>query len=437
MLEKLTILNTYLQTHFRLRFYDRPTLVNWQSRKIDHFIKNTLARSPFYQKYLHMSIENFPIMTKALMMENFDTLNTLGIKKQAALNIALRAEEDRNFSPKINGVTVGLSSGTSGHRGLFLVSPHECLKWAGIVLARVIPGQLTHHHKIAFFFRANSNLYETLQMGKRIQFGYYDLMVNFASNLERLHCQQPDILVGPPQVLRKIAQAQQKGKIQIAPSRVISIAEVLDPLDQSYIEGIFSVPLHQIYQCTEGFLGVSCPQGRLHLNEEFIHIEKEWLDDEKIRFVPVITDFTRSTQPMVRYRLDDILVESQKSCPCGSATTVLERIEGRCDDIFRLRAVSNQKEEISLLPDLIRHTIVRVSEAVTDYRVIQHDFDRIEIQIQSQAYQDDKDKISKGLTNLINRVGAQVPKLSFSPYIAPDLSKKLRRIERRFDRKIQ
>lgn len=35
-------------------------------------------------------------------------------------------------------------------------------------------------------------------------------------------------------------------------------------------------------------------------------IEKEWLDET--RFVPIITDLMRTSQPIVRYRLDDVLV---------------------------------------------------------------------------------------------------------------------------------
>jgi hypothetical protein len=41
-----------------------------------------------------------------------------------------------------DALTVGLSSGTSGNRGVFLVSRAERLRWAGILLGRALPGHL-------------------------------------------------------------------------------------------------------------------------------------------------------------------------------------------------------------------------------------------------------------------------------------------------------
>ena len=36
-------------------------------------------------------------------------------------------------------------------------------------------------------------------------------------------------------------------------------AEVLEPDDERRIAAVFGVPVQQVYQCTEGFLGASCP----------------------------------------------------------------------------------------------------------------------------------------------------------------------------------
>jgi hypothetical protein len=37
------------------------------------------------------------------------------------------------------------------------------------------------------------------------------------------------------------------------------------------------------------------------------YIEKDWIDEKSGRFSPIITDFNRKTQPIIRYKLDDIL----------------------------------------------------------------------------------------------------------------------------------
>lgn len=148
------------------------------------------------------------------------------------------------------------------------------------------------------------------------------------------------MIAAPPSLLRRLAEAVRTGKLNVKPQRVISVAEVLDPLDREYIGQAFGQIVHQIYQCTEGFLGCTCPYGTLHLNEDLVYIEKEYVPGKDRTFVPIVTDFSRMTQPIVRYRLNDLLTESDEPCPCGSPFTAIERIEGRCDDIFTPRTTA-------------------------------------------------------------------------------------------------
>ena len=62
----------------------------------------------------------------------------------------------------LGNITVGLSSGTSGSRGIFLASNIERARWVACVLDRVI-GFSLKKRKVAFFLRANSNLYSAVQ----------------------------------------------------------------------------------------------------------------------------------------------------------------------------------------------------------------------------------------------------------------------------------
>ena len=92
--------------------------------------------------------------------------------------MALRAERERDFQPTLGRLTIGLSSGTSGHRGLFVAAPHEQAAWAGTILARTIH-TLRRRLRVAFFLRSNSNLYERVG-GRLVQFRYFDLMLPLA-----------------------------------------------------------------------------------------------------------------------------------------------------------------------------------------------------------------------------------------------------------------
>jgi hypothetical protein len=90
----------------------------------------------------------FLTIDKAEMLANFDSLNTVGIRLGDALKVAHRGEQSRDFSAQLGDVTVGLSSGTSGNAGVFLADPRERARWAGNVLAKVLPHSLLRLERI-------------------------------------------------------------------------------------------------------------------------------------------------------------------------------------------------------------------------------------------------------------------------------------------------
>ncbi len=437
MIEQFIVLSHYLQTKYRPSFHSRQELEVWQERQVHRYLQKVLPLSPFYRRYYQgLQIQDwrdFPTIKKQIMMDNFDTLNTVNIRRDHALKIAFQSEESRDFSPQINDVSIGLSSGTSGNRGLFLVNRQERLKWAGIILAKVLPAPLWAGHKVAFFFRANNNLYQTVN-SRIVQFRFFDLLEPFSSHIQRLNYFQPSILVAPPLALRMLAEAIKLNKLKIKPMKVISMAEVLDPLDESFISEQFQQLVHQIYQCTEGFLGVTCSQGTIHLNEDLIVIQKEYLDDQNRRFIPVITDFHRITQPIIRYRLNDILVESKFPCACGSFFTALEKIEGRSDDVFYISPQSGGKL-IPVFPDFIRNTIIQVSPEIAEYRIIQHHPGLIEVFMKTSAEAGPKieGELDQALNRLFSGLNCQMPHIIHTNLPEQtDFRKKHRRIERKF-----
>lgn len=348
------------------------------------------------------------------------------------METALTAERTRDFRPRIGNVTVGLSSGTSGSRGLFLVSDREQAAWAGAVLAKMLPGPLWKPERIAFFLRANSNLYESVRRG-RLQFEYFDLLEPLERHAERLERYRPGIVAAPPSVLRLLAEEKLAGRLAAQPHRIVSVAEVLDPLDACVIERAFGPPIHQIYQCTEGFLASTCRYGTLHLNEDIVHIDKEKVagDPSGRKFVPIVTDFSRRTQPIIRYRLNDLLTEAAAPCPCGSVFTAVERIEGRCDDIFYLENASGAL--VPVFPDLIARAVIASSPAIAEYRVIQEEARAVRVELALAAGADRADterEAAASVAALLQRMGCRVPELRFDEYrFAPGMSK-LRRVER-------
>ena len=279
LLFKLKIGYFFLQYTLRGKFQNRSRLERFQQRKWRKFRKKVLQRSPFYQDLARQNVElgAFPLMNKVQFMANFDAINTLNISQEAAMNLALQAETERDFSPELHGATVGLSTGTSGTRGLFLVSNTERAQWTAMVLRRVVPVKLFKKQRVAFFLRANSNLYSSVQSAS-LEFRFFDIFQPIGQLVQALAAFQPHILAAQPSVLSAIAEYQLAGELQIQLELLISFAEVLTTEDKTFIQNTWSAPLREVYQCTEGFLGVTCAHGTMHLNEDIAIFEKKYLD---------------------------------------------------------------------------------------------------------------------------------------------------------------
>lgn len=361
----------FVRTRWRWHHLRADELADYQDRRARQIVSYTAEHSPFYRSHWAghdlRDWRTLPTVDKQAMMDNFSTFTTQDISKESALQVALQAERSRDFSPLLDGLTVGLSSGTSGHRGLFVASPQEQAAWAGTILARTLHDLRPRRLRVAFFLRSNNNLYE--QVGKGlIQFRYFDLMLPLAEAVERLNGLQPHILLGPPSLLGFLAGELAAGHLHIHPERLISVAEVLEDQDQERLQATFSAPVHQIYQCTEGFLAASCARGTLHIQEDIVALQFEPGDSDS-RVTPIVTDLWRRTQPIIRYRLNDILQLDPTPCPCGSPFRVIRTIEGRSDDVCYFE--SRAGEPRPFFPDTIRRMILLASPAIADYQAIQ------------------------------------------------------------------
>ncbi len=428
MAKAFDILKYYLYYKYRLRERSREALEKRQERRLKRHLAYVAGHSPVYRGLKRL--EDYPKIDKSFMTEHFSELNTAGISRKEAEQFAVQAERNREFSPKLRGVTVGLSSGTSGQRGIFLVSEKETARWAGYVLAKFLPGSILGRHSIAFFMRADSNLYQAVNTG-RIRLCFFDISKDMGVHMEKLQALCPKILVGQPSVLLMLAGEKKAGRLTLLPNMVISIAEVLEKEDESRLKEAFGLPvIHQVYQCTEGFLASTCRFGTLHINEDIVQIEREYLDEK--RFVPVVTDFERRLQPIIRYRLNDILVEKTGGCACKSPHLALEKIEGREDDVFCFPGPTG--EERTVFPDFIRRCLLFAEGEVPiwkaepgDYRIVQRE-DRT-LTVYADLTKAGEKRVEEELLRLSAELGFVLPPVDFMPY-SREPGRKLKRVER-------
>ena len=185
--------------------------------------------------------------------------------------------------------------------------------------------------RIALCLRADNRLYGDVGKAGPFRFLFVSLDMPAPERFERLRAFAPDVLVAPTQVLADLAR-RVKGPWSLR--RLFYGAEPMGEAERGWIAAELGVRPDPIYQATEGFLGAACRLGVLHLNEDVLIIEREPVPGTT-RFLPIVTDLRRTTQPMIRVRLPDLLEPLDTPCPCGSPRTAVQPVEGRLEDIWR------------------------------------------------------------------------------------------------------
>jgi putative adenylate-forming enzyme len=436
----LNVLNRLL-TVYRLnhQFYnwDKTTLRKHQQQRIARILAYARDHSNYYKRTLgrqeQLSLSLVPRMDKTEMMAHFDEINTASLHKDELIQFKIEQERTGELDLYHGRFSVGLSSGTSGNKGLTVLSRKEmegysCLLWARSGIPREVMKR-----RILFALRTNNPAFMTVtKFGVRLVYIDYTQPVDDIVKL--INNEELNILAGPPSLLAMIARQQTAITHHI--DTLVSYAEVLNDDVRANLEATFGAPVVQIYEGAEGFIASTCCEGNLHLNEDVILVELEEAGDsignaQKV----VITDLYRTTQPIIRYSLNDIVEIAPNPCRCGSSFRVIKRIHGRTNDIFYLRGPSGKI--CYLFPDYVQRAIIYASNDILEYQAIQHSIMSIEIRLSIKENADSsviENAIRNNLCWWADKIKGELGEITFN-YDMPKrnpYSKKLIRVMRAF-----
>lgn len=394
----------------------RAKLLRWQQRKLAHFLLLSAPKAEAFAGFGGRPLADFPMMDKAQLMDAFDRYNIAGISVDAAW-------KSFESTGRIGKYSIGASTGTSGNRGLYAVSDAERYLWLGTLLAKALPDMLHQRYRVAVLLPRGSRLYDAANESGRLALKFFDLTDGLDGQMGAVAAFAPNVLVAPPHALLALARAD----LPLAPVQVFSGAEVLDPSDRIEIERRFRLRVREIYMATEGLFGVACEHGTLHLCEDCVAFE--WESAEALA-APIVTDFTRRTQMMIRYRMNDLLRLAEAPCPCGSPLQAVTEIAGRADDAFRLTSANGRR--VFITPDVIRNAVVSASRAIRDFRVVQTADNAVLLQL-PLVEAGEIAAARAALLGLFTRLGAQPILTAETALLAPPQGGKLRRVIRSRD----
>jgi putative adenylate-forming enzyme len=394
---------------------DRDGVLRWRDAQLRRFLQRSVPRVGYYAGLRPRALDELPVLDKAAVLANFDKLNTRGVTLEAA-RAALDGGRDR-----VGGLNVGQSTGTSGNRGVYVISEAERFTWLGVIMAKTVPDFPAVKRKVALVLPSFSSLYRSAAATGRLSLRFFDLALGEEGWRDSLMAFAPDVVVAPPKVLRALAE-----RGDLTPDLVFSGAEVLDPLDREVIEAGFGVKVREIYMATEGLFGVGCAHGTLHLAEDAVAFEWEPQASSDL-VAPIVTDFTRRTQIMARYRMNDLLRLSREPCACGSPLQAVAAVEGRCDDVFLL---PGERGRVMITPDVVRNAVVDADRRILDYRVVQTGPDTVEVALDEALPPEAGEAALASLSAALMRARAGAVELRLRPGLLTPFDRKLRRIRR-------
>ena len=316
----------------------REKLQSAQLKKFRRLVSFVQSRSPYYRKIIEeRGIDpatclptDFPVLTKNDVIKHFDDLVTdRRITRERIADFLARSTDPTElFEGRFH---VLHTSGTSGTVGYFVYS-HEAWIKGSIHVVRVAP--LRWRRRTAFVAAtrghfAGASLMLTGNHGSNNLFydvRTFDVGQPMPQMIEGLNQFQPQTLSGYATVLKVLAEAQERGELRIKPTQVGSGGEPLQPEVKAYIERIFKVPMLNGYASSEHLhMAMTLPgaNGMFLLEDDLIF---EIQPDHTC-----VTNLFNDTLPLIRYRMDDVLVPE----PNGSSRypfTQIKDIVGRQED---------------------------------------------------------------------------------------------------------
>ena len=113
----------------------RPDFEAWKLEKFRRLVRHASERSPYYRRIIaerKIDVErcvpsDFPVLTKTLLMQNFDEISTApGVTKQAIADFLTRSHDPAELF--LGKYRVIHTSGSSGEVGYFVYSPKDWLR---------------------------------------------------------------------------------------------------------------------------------------------------------------------------------------------------------------------------------------------------------------------------------------------------------------------
>jgi len=195
-----------------------------------------------------------------------------------------------------------------------------------------------HGKSIVPFENSKPPFWRVNRPGRQILFSAYHMSDhNLPFYVNELNRRQPLWIQGYPSLLALLGSfmLEKEYELNYRPKVIMAASENLLPQQKRVIEKAFGVACRQHYGMAEGVGNISeCPEGNLHVDEDYAHIEFLPTDTDDDSYRIIGTNYTNYAFPLLRYDTGDVaeLESPEKICPCGAPGRLVKSIDGRRED---------------------------------------------------------------------------------------------------------
>lgn len=317
------------EIRFLLNNYNSPVAIKKRAGLLQDIIDHALLTTPFYQHLINRkSIQDFPVINKSLIKENFDKFRSESFKSKPFIKMTTSGSTGTPFTvyqdirKKLRNYAdtlyfAELAGYMLGHKLYYLKIWSENNK---ISKLQAYMQNMQPVDVIKLDDKILSEMIRSIESNKRPK-GF----LAYASAFDAV-----------VKYLNQTGSSPVKGNIRSA----IAISESLSPYTRTEMSKYFNTSVVSRYSNLEnGILAQQCAQSdEFHINAASYHIEifdinKDQPVEQGTMGRIVVTDLFNYAMPLIRYDTGDVGILSNKSS-CSFATPVLTRLEGRKLDLL-------------------------------------------------------------------------------------------------------
>lgn len=375
------------------QWWTREQLEQYQLDKLKKMLLYALEHVPYYQ-------ENFKPYKQ--LINNFQSLSDLTFLP------FLTKEKVRQYftllqNPSFKGRT--LTDSTSGSTGDPMRFVHD--RSAGAFARALLYREHRWHNldigeKEARFYgmpmdsriKYREKIKDFLMNRKR--FGVYDLSEDSLKQyVELINKYRPLYIYGYTSAIFELVNYMKNHHLHFTDNflkAVIVTSEVLVEEQRTLMESYLQVPVINEYGCSEfGIIAAECPYHGLHISAENMVIEiirngvpiKSGESGEV-----VITGLNNYVMPLIRYKIGDVATYSERVCACGRGLPLLERIEGRVNNMV---VTPEGKISSGFVFYYMSRSLIENNGGIKKFRIVQDRVDRLLFQIVKDANFSERD----------------------------------------------